>query len=276
MKVMSLGFLSRSGMVELPRNLVKYRSMILTLALHDLKVRYAGTIGGFFWTFAHPVAIVVIFYFVFAVGFRAQGPSDTPFILWFVCGLAPWFFFNETLQAITKSIANNPHLVKKTVFPTETLPFVYLVSGSPPHAIFLLLLAGLLIFYGISFHVERLAVFYFFFCSCVLLLGLGWLLASFQVFYRDIGQGLAIILNLWFWVTPIVWTPEIIPENYRGLLFFNPLYYIVEGYRGLLIFDPIAWPSGGETIYFWVVSSLLFMIGSYAFRRLKPEFPDVM
>lgn len=254
----------------------RHLSMIWALALRDLETRYAGTMGGILWAFVHPVAIVVIFYFVFAIGFRAQGPENAPFILWFVCGLVPWFFFNETLQAITKSITSNSHLVKKTVFPTEILPFVYLVSGVVPHAIFLFILAGLLIFYGISFRVEQLAVLYFFFCSCVLLLGLGWLLAALQVFYRDIGHGLAIILNMWFWITPIVWSPEIMPEQYRKLLAFNPLYYIIEGYRGLLSFDTTTWPGIGETIYFWLVGLVVFMIGSYTFRRLKPEFPDVM
>lgn len=273
---MRAGVVSRSGLLELPGSLMRYRSMIWALALRDLETRYAGTMGGILWAFVHPVAIVVIFYFVFAVGFRAQGPVNTPFILWFVCGLVPWFFFNETLQAITKSVTSNPHLVKKTVFPTETLPFVHLVSGWGAHVVFLLIFAGLLIFYGVSFRIERLAVLYFFLCSCILLLGLGWLLAALQVFYRDIGHGLTLILNMWFWITPIVWSPEIMPVHYRNLLAFNPLYYIVEGYRGLLIFDTIAWPGLGETIYFWSVSSLIFLSGGYIFFRLKPEFPDVM
>lgn len=273
---MGVSVLSLSGLLELPRSLVRHRSMIGALALRDLETRYAGTMGGLFWAFVHPVAIVVIFYFVFAVGFRAQGPANTPFVLWFVCGLIPWLFFNETLQAITKSITNNSHLVKKTVFPTETLPFVHLVSGGGPHAIFLFIFSGLLIFYGVAFRAERFAVLYFFFCSCILLLGLGWLLAALHVFYRDIGHGLAIILNMWFWVTPIVWSAEIMPIQYRNLLAFNPLYYIVEGYRGLLIFDSTAWPSVGDTIYFWSVSLLIFIIGSHIFRRLQPEFPDVI
>jgi ABC-type polysaccharide/polyol phosphate export permease len=265
-----------TSIVQLLRNIVSHRAMIWALALRDLESRYAGTLGGVLWAFAHPVAVVVIFYFVFAVGFRAQGPVNTPFILWFVCGLVPWFFFNETLLAITNSITSNAHLVKKTVFPTETLPFVHLVSGLFPHAIFLLILAGLLVFYGIPFRAERFAVIYFLACSCVLLLGLGWLLAALQVFYRDIGQGLAIILNLWFWVTPIVWSPDIMPSEYRSLLIYNPVYYLVEGFRGVLIFGTIVWPSVAATAYFWSVTTLCFLAGSYTFRRLKPEFPDVM
>jgi len=265
-----------SSFIQLLKQIVHYRSMIWTLALRDLEVRYAGTIGGTLWALVHPLALVVIFYFVFVVGFRAQGPANTPFILWFVCGLVPWFFFSETLTAITGSITSNTHLVKKTIFPTETLPFVHLVSGVFPHAVFLLILVGMLVFFGIPLVIEHVAFVYFFVCSCILLLGLGWLFAALQVFYRDISQGLTIILSLWFWITPIVWSPDIMPPEYRSLLFFNPIYYIVEGYRGVLIFESITWPDAAATAYFWSVTTLCFLAGSYTFRRLKPEFPDVM
>jgi ABC-type polysaccharide/polyol phosphate export permease len=130
-----------SSFMQLLQKIVRYRSVIWALALRDLESRYAGTMGGVLWAIVHPLAIVVIFYFVFAVGFRAQGPANTPFILWFVCGLVPWFFFNETLTAISKSITRNAHLVKKTIFSTETLPFARPVSGVFPHAAFLLILA---------------------------------------------------------------------------------------------------------------------------------------
>ncbi len=258
------------------RNIVNHRAMIFALALRDLQSRYAGTLGGTLWAFMHPLAIVIIFYFVFAIGFRAQGPGTTPFILWFVCGLVPWFFFGEALSAITNSIAGNAHLVKKTIFPTEILPLVHLTSGLVPHAIFLFILAGMLAFFKVPFLVDRLLVVYFFICSCALLIGLGWMLSALQVFYRDISQGLTIILNLWFWITPIVWSPDIMPEEYRGLIFYNPLYYIIEGYRGLLIFNSTVWPSAGATAYFWGITALVFFVGNYIFRRLKPEFADIM
>src|SRR4051812_18130249 len=91
------------------------RDMIFALAVRDLQSRYIGTLGGVLWAFVHPFAIITVFYFVFAVGFRAQGQSGAPFILWFVCGLVPWFLFNETLLAVTNSITSNAHLVKKTI-----------------------------------------------------------------------------------------------------------------------------------------------------------------
>ncbi len=250
--------------------------MIFALALRDLQSKYAGTLGGTLWAFTHPLSVVVIFYFVFAVGFRAQGPSGTPFILWFVCGLVPWFFFSGTLKTITDSISNNTRLIKKTVFPAEILPIVQLISGLFSHAIFLLIVIGMLAFFKVPLLAERLLVVYFLICNCVLLIGIGSMLSALQVFYPDISEGLTIVLNMLFWVTPIVWPLDIMPAKFHDFMFYNPVYYIVEGYRGLLIFKSIVWPSAGATIYFWSVTALSFIVGTYVFRRLKPEFADIM
>jgi len=258
------------------RNIVRHRAMIGALALRDLQARYAGTLGGTLWAFTHPLAVVVIFYFVFAVGFRAQGPSSTPFILWFVCGLVPWFFFNDTLLSSTNAVTNNAHLIKKTIFPSEILPLVHICSGLITHLVFLGILVGMLMFYQVPFLSDRLLLVYFIFCNCALVISLGWLLSALQVFYRDISQALTIFLNLWFWVTPIVWSADLMPTTYRSLLAYNPMYYIVEGYRGLLIFHTAVWPGWQENFYFWCVTVGAFLLGSYVFRRLKPEFADVM
>jgi len=264
------------AIVDLLQVVRRYRSMILSMALRDFQSRFAGTLGGVLWMFAQPLAIISIFYFVFAVGFRAQGPEGTSFILWFVCGLVPWLFFNETLLAITDSVTRHAYLVKKTIFPSEVLPFVHLMAGLIPHLIFMLIVVCLLGYLGVAFLVDRFLVVYFLLCTCMLLLGCGWMLSALQVFYRDISHALTIIMNLLFWSTPIVWPAENIPIAYRSLLFYNPVYYIVEGYRGLLLFDKVVWPSLWHTTYFWMVAGLLFVAGGYVFARLKPEFADVM
>lgn len=262
--------------VQFFRQVLHHRDMILALAVRDLQSRYVGTLGGLIWAFVHPLAIVSVFYFVFAVGFRAQGPSSTPFILWFVGGLIPWFLFNDTLLAITNSITGNAHLVKKTIFPTEVLPLVHVISSLFPHLMFMLTLVGMVVFFNLPFLVERLFVVYYLLCTITLVLGLGWLLSALQVFYRDIAQALTIILNLWFWVTPIVWSQEIVPPEYRSLLSFNPIFYIVEGYRGLMIYKTAVWPSLQETACFWSITLIVLFVGIYVFRRLKPEFADVI
>jgi ABC-type polysaccharide/polyol phosphate export permease len=258
------------------RNLLKHREMILTMAARELKSRYAGTLGGLIWAFIHPIATVCIFYCVFALGFRARGPGNIPFILWFVCGLTPWFYFNETLQTITNSITANAYLVSKTVFPTELLPLIYIISGLFPHIVFMLMIGAMIAVFHLPFFPERLLVLYYLFCTTILLLGLGWLFAALQVFYRDLAQGLTISLNMWFWLTPIVWQQNIVPPAYHRLLEANPIYYIVEGYRGLLIYPEPIWPSLHQTLAFWLIVASLLLAGAVIFRRLKPEFADVI
>jgi len=253
----------------------QYRYMITALAVRDLQSRYVGTLGGILWAVIHPVAIVSVFYFVFAVGFRAQGPSNVPFILWFVSGLVPWFLFNDTLMAITNSVTGNARLVKKNVFPSEIFPLVHTGASLFPHLIFLFILLGLLVIFDVPLLAERILVAYYLVCTIVLVCGLGWLLSSLQVFYRDISQALPVILNVWFWSTPIVWPQTMVSEKYLGILFWNPIYYIVEGYRDILIYDSVIWPTTAETSYFWGITTFVLVLGTYVFRRLKPEFADV-
>jgi lipopolysaccharide transport system permease protein/teichoic acid transport system permease protein len=263
---MSSSVLRRDTVSNWLRNVLKYREMILAMAARDLQSRYAGTFGGIIWAFVHPIATVCIFYCVFALGFRAHGPGNIPFVLWFVCGLTPWFYFNETLQAITSSIMSNTYLVSKTVFPTELLPLVSIVSGLFAH----------LVFMHLPFLPARLLFVYYLFCAMVLLQGLGWLFAALQVFYRDLAQGLTISLNMWFWLTPIVWPQTLIPPAYHRLLEINPVYYIVQGYRGVLIYPAPIWPSLHQTLAFWLIALAVLLAGATVFRQLKPEFADVV
>lgn len=250
--------------------------MIRALALRDFQSRYAGTIAGSLWTLAHPIAIVAVFYFVFSIGFKAKAPDGVPFILWFAVGLMAWFYFNDGLVSIANSVVKNAHLVKKTVFPVEILAIIQIVSALFPHLVFLVVITAVLLINQVPLEGFRLLVFYFMFCTTVLLLGLGWLISALEVFYRDISQALTIVMNLWFWMTPIVWDSRMMPNEYHWLFLFNPMYYIVDGYRGILIYAQPKWPEPTETILFWAITLGLLALGSAVFRSLKPEFADVL
>jgi ABC-type polysaccharide/polyol phosphate export permease len=255
---------------------VFHRTLIWAMALRDFESRYIGTFGGAIWAVVQPLTTISVFYFVFAVGFRIQSPVESPFILWFVCGLAPWFLFNDALHSIAGSVTENAHLVKKTIFPTEVLAFVKVVSALLPHLIFLIILVAMLFFFDVPFSVKRIALVYYFTCIVALLLGIGWLLSALQVFYRDIGQALSIILNVWFWATPIVWPVQNVPESLRWILTYNPMYYVVAGYRDSLVYPNVLWPEPLQTVFFWCFALGAIVVGSYVFDRLKPEFVDVV
>jgi ABC-type polysaccharide/polyol phosphate export permease len=267
---------NRFPLVTFIRQAWTYRNMVYAMALRDFESRFVGTLGGTIWAVVQPLATIIVFYLVFAIGFRVQSPVDTPFILWFVGGLAPWFMFNDTLQAIAGSVTGNAHLVKKTVFPAEVLAIVKIFSAVLPHLIFLLILVAMLFFFDIPLRIERILLVYYFLCIVVLLLGIGWLLSALQVFYRDIGQALTIVLNVWFWATPIVWPEQNIPESFRSILTYNPMYYIVTGYRDSLIYPHVLWPGITATIFFWCFAAACVLVGSFVFDRLKPEFADVV
>lgn len=253
-----------------------HREIIRALALRDFQSRFAGTLVGPLWAFAHPLAIIGVFYFVFSVGFKATAPEGVPFILWFSVGLMAWFYFSEALPSAANSIVTNSYLVKKTIFPVEILPIVQIVSSMLPHLIFLLLVIFVLLANNIHLESFRLLVFYYMLCTTFLLLGLGWLLAALEVFYRDISQVLKVIMNLLFWMTPIVWDPKMMPEKYEWLFLWNPMHYIVDGYRGVLIYAQPKWPDTHETIIFWCTAFAFLALGSKVFQHLKPEFADVL
>ena len=246
------------------------------MATRHLAERYVGTVGGPLWTILQPAATVAVFWFVFSVGFKAHGPSDIPFIVYFLGGYVPWLLFSEVIQASTTCIVGNRNLVKKTTFPTEILPVVYIVSSTISHLVLLLIFAAVIAVSPQALSGMFSLFLYFYGCLLVLALGVSWLVASLQVFSRDTAQVTAVLLNLWFWLTPIAWPENIVPTEVMRWLSANPMYYVVTGYRyaflGMNEFatDPLS------TIRFWVGSLLVLFLGAYVFRRLKPEFPDVL
>jgi lipopolysaccharide transport system permease protein/teichoic acid transport system permease protein len=107
-------------------------------------------------------------------------------------------------------------------------------------------------------------------------LGLSWLLAAINVFFRDVREVLGVVLNLWFWFTPVVWGIEIVPERFKYLFQLNPMYHIVTGYRGAFLYRQPPWHEPWAMAWFWVACAAMFFTGAWMFRRLKPEFPEAL
>ena len=252
------------------------RYVIRFLAMREFISRYVGTLAGVLWAVIHPLLTVIIFWFIFSIGFKVTGPSNLPFLLYFVTGLAPWLMFSEVLMISTDGARNNLNLIKKTVFPSEVLPFVYLGAASITHAIFLTIIIFLMFFYGVSFSFYILQVFYYFMALCFFLIGLCWILSAANVFHRDVGQSVSIIINFWFWLTPRVWVKDVIPSKYQWLLVINPLTYIIEGYRKSLLYQESFLADLPSTIYFISLSIVTFIIGALIYKRMKLEFADAI
>ena len=174
------------------------------------------------------------------------------------------------------AVTGKAYLVNRSVFPTEILPVVSFVSALIPHVFLIAILFGFLFAYDIPLSIWALQIVYLTVCLGILGIGLGWLVASINVFYRDVGQIVTIVLNIWFWMTPIIWRIDMLPENMHGVLRLNPLYHVTEAYRAAFLFGKPVWLDASGMANFWVFTLLVFLLGAFVFRRLKPEFADVI
>ncbi len=256
--------------------MIQNRAVFKSLVINDFKQRYLGSYLGILWAFIQPLITVLIFWFVFQVGFKTQPVNDVPFVLWLVAGMFPWFFFAEALSNATNAILENAYLVKKVVFKVAFLPIIKIISALLVHIFFIGVLYILFLLYGYSFSLYWLQIFYYLFATIVLVLGISYFTSSVVIFFRDMGQLVAMLLQFGFWMTPIFWSINIIPEKYQWLLKLNPLFYIVEGYRDSMIHEVWFWEKPLLTFYFWTVVIGMLWIGFSTFKRLKPHFADVL
>ncbi len=268
----------RSLLLFLQR-LCTHRGIIWSMARREIQLRYAGTIAGLIWSVIHPLMLILTYWLVFSKGLKIRPAADVPFIAFFLSGLIPWTAFAETTSASTNAITSSPHLVKRILFPTEILPVVHFTASLVNHAVMLVVLVVVLIFYGMWPSLYALQFLYFAAGLSVFCVGLGWIVSALNVFYRDVGQIILVVLNMWFWLTPIVWPPENMQSFNPTVAFclkLNPMYYVVQGYRASFIYRTGLWEHWRLGAYFWAVSLAVFALGGVLFRKLKPDFPDVL
>lgn len=256
--------------------LVEKRYLIASMAKREVQTQYVGSMMGFIWTFIHPMVLISVLWVVFSLGFRIKPIGDAPFIVWLTAGMCGWFVFSDILSGSANVVLSNANLIKKTLFPSQILPIVKVWSSFVAHSVFILVLLGLIVLNRMSPSLYYLQFVYYLFCLSVLGVGLGWAVSSLNVFMRDVGQIVNVVLQIGFWATPILWDIQMMPENIRIFFKLNPMFYIVQGYRDSFIYFVPFWHHPLETLYFWTAAGSLFVIGALIFQRLKPQFPDVL
>jgi lipopolysaccharide transport system permease protein/teichoic acid transport system permease protein len=228
------------------------------------------------WAFIQPTVTILIFWFVFEVGFKSAPVGNFPFILWLITGILPWFFIADTLSSATSSIVENSFLVKKVVFRVSMLPIVKLLSAMVIHLFFVLVIFLFFMAYGIRPTLYSLQVIYYGFAMIVLLLGLSWMTSALIIFLKDVGQIVAMCLQFGFWLTPIFWGIGMVPEKYHFFIKLNPVYYVIQGYRDSFIHKVWFWEHPLYSAYYWGIAATAFVLGAVVFNRLRPHFADVL
>ena len=256
---------------SLPADLYKNRRLVMKLAKNDFKTRYAGSYFGTFWAFVQPVVTILVYWFVFSVGFRSNTDElGVPFVLYLVAGIVPWFFFSDALSGGTNSLLEYNYLVKKVVFNISVLPVVKIISALFVHGFFVLLAIILYICNGRFPDWYYLQILYYSACVFFLVLGLCYATSAIAVLFRDLNQIIGIGLQVGVWLTPIMWVSEsMIGTNsllYK-ILQLNPVFYIVSGYRDAFIIKRWFFERPVWTLYFWIFAICCFLFGNWIFKR---------
>lgn len=252
-------------------------AFIVQFALDDFKIKYAGSALGFFWAFIQPIVTVIIYWFIFQLGFKNQGVGEYPFILWLISGLLPWFFVSDSIPNATSCLVEYSYLVKKVVFNIDILPLARIVSVLLVQFVLLIFTAIFFVAYGFTPSVYWVQVIYYIVYMIVICVGISYFTAALYIFFRDILQIVSVVLQIVFWTTPIVWQSSIFDRGIQRVLSYNPLAYPVRGYRDALMEKKWFWQYDlGQTIYYWMIAILFCSIGVYVFKTLKQHFADVL
>ena len=259
----------------LPVELFQNRHLIWKLAKNDFKKRYAGSYLGGVWALMQPVITVGMYYIVFGLIFPDQRQSgEVPFVLFLTAGLVPWFFFSEGLSQGTSALLEYNYLVKKVVFKISILPIIKVIAAIFVHAFFVCILLLVASIYGYYPGIYTIQVIYYSFCLFVFVC---YTTCSVVVFFRDLSQIINIALQIGMWATPILWDINALNNSLAvTLLKINPLVYIVNGYRSAIYESKWFFEDFFSTMYFWIITVVLFLFGSLVFKRLKPHFADVL
>lgn len=262
--------------MQLLKEIWNSRSLILEFSRNDFKIRYSGSVFGITWAFVQPIMTILTFWFVFQVGFRSADVHNIPFICWFIAGMIPWFFFSDAWASSGNCFSDYSYLIKKVVFKVSMLPIIKIISSIYIHVVFILFLIVIYLSYGFEPKIIWLQLLYYSMCISVLVTALTFITATIAPFFKDINSIVSILLQFGMWLTPIMWPYTMISEKYQFLFKLNPMYYIVEGYRDTLINHVWFWHRYNQTSWFWLFTIILFLVGIFLYKKLKPHFADVL
>lgn len=258
------------------QNVWAHRWLVLRLAISDFKMRFLGSSLGILWAFLLPLINIFVMWFAFEMGFKTKKVGNVPFILWLATGFCPWSFFSEFVIVGSQSIREKSFLVKKMVFPVELLPLIKALSSSIVLVFLTMVCMTLFLLYG---HRPVLTWFQIpYYMLCVFCLGLVVVqpISAVVVFYIDALMLTNVLVQIGFWITPIFWSYDFLPEWAKLYVDLNPMSYIVNGFRDSFMTEVWFWQHGWETLYFWAFILFFEWAGMFLFRRLRPYFADVI
>ncbi|HSQ80046.1 MAG TPA: ABC transporter permease [Casimicrobiaceae bacterium] len=264
--------LVRPGML---RECCAFRDFILESVRRDFVSRYLGTKLGFFWAIAQPLTMILIYTLVFAEIMKPAlpgHPSRFAYSIYLCSGILTWQLFSELLNRSVGVFVHNAGLLKKVNLPKLALPVIVALSGLSNFAVVLSLFLGFLLVIGSFPTASVLAGIPLLVLVVALALGLGVFLGTINVFYRDVGQTMSMLLQFWLWLTPIVYAGRSLPAFFAQIVAWNPMSPIVTFAQTIFLEGRV--PSWSMLLYPAAVAAGFLLLGLFAFRRLSSEIVD--
>jgi lipopolysaccharide transport system permease protein len=252
-----------------------YRSREIVRAWTNRTVRgrYQQSALGWLWAIIQPAASVLVFSIIFT-RFVPINTGEIPYVIFSYVAMVPWTFLSSSLSDMTTSLVNNMDLVTKIYFPRETLPFSAMFARLMDFGIAIVLLIILMFYYRVEINlISLLYLPVILVVHITLILGLGLLLSAMNVFFRDVQSMLTLIIQLWFYASPIIYPVELVPDQFRVLYNLNPMVGILEAYRAVLLHQ--SFPSPALMIAA-LEALVIFFLGYFFFKRVELVFADIV
>lgn len=248
---------------------IAYSELLGNLVVRDLRTKYRGSFFGIFWSLLNPLLLMIVYTVVFSLIVRV---NIHPYAVFLLTGLVPWNAFAMSLTAATNSVLDNSGIVRKIYFPLQILPLSAVLANSVNFGINLVLLAVLTVIFHASFSAAMVFVPVLVLLQICFAYGLGSLLAAAQVYFRDVQYFLSIMLTAWFFLTPIVYSIDLVPGKLQKVLAVNPMAWNITSFQDVWFYGRM--PRWSYLVGFAAVSLVMLIGGILIYGRLSQRFAE--
>ena len=261
------------GVLQRWESFLPWWELIRNLAVRDIEIRYKHSLLGLYWAIINPLLTAAIFSFVFGVIFHASS-KPIPYVVFLITGLTFWNFFGNGVMSATTSITGSSSLLAKVYFPRVVLPTAAVMARLIDFGFSLFVLAVFVLIYRVPIHWTTLWILPILSLQVLFTLGIGYLVASVNVLYRDMTQLTGLVLMIWMWLSPVMYSIESAPTGLKEILLMNPMGAFLQAERELLFTGSLT----GLT-YLWIAIGWVGLVitgGLLVFKRIEPLFAEVM
>ncbi len=251
------------------KSVYDYRELLKTSVTKDIGGKYKNSFLGVLWSFVNPLLQIIVYAIIFPLIMRNNIEN---YVVFMVCGLIPWNYFSTVINRASFTMIENGNIIKKVYFPREILPLSLVTSESVTFLISSIIILGFVLGYGMGLSIFILFYPMLLLIQYILLLGISLIVSSVTVYFRDLQHFLGVILQLLFYATPIVYSLDSIPQEFKWIFNFNPMTYIIQGYRDIFYYQQM--PDIRGLLVIFGVAILLCIIGYLIFNKLQKRFAE--